>query len=222
MWIESLTLKYYLPQCKYCQLLDPEFDPLRGLFPDLEILHINGAEVRTSVKRFPTVKILDKDVEITYKGPRTTQSLVEFVCNYTGDPVPKPVYSFVVATDSIPLDRDSIVVFSASWIDGWSNPYKLYYNELAQLYGDVSFVYVDASVSTELVSRFRVSRFPSLFSIQSGTVSKVEGIVTRELIVLLVEGRVETQEVIFSEEEKAEGEDDDVDDEDDFSFYRDL
>ncbi|ANZ77614.1 BA75_04539T0 [Komagataella pastoris] len=180
----------YSPYCNFCNEMTPQFAALADLYDNtkLQLFQINGyANKRVSKKyevvAFPVLKIFSSDGTDmgSYTGVRGTQNFIDYIHEVTGvspsfpdslvkQPTSKELEDIIKDTK-----RDVLVAFSQPWLKGWEFPYTNFYESLARYYAEAlddsatTFVRVDVSdaKNAEIVSKFQVSKTPSVFHFAS-------------------------------------------------------
>ncbi|KAJ8749434.1 hypothetical protein K2173_025478 [Erythroxylum novogranatense] len=175
-------VEFYAPWCGHCKKLAPEYENLGASFKKAKSVLIGKVDCdehktlcsKYGVSGYPTIQWFPKGSlePKNYEGPRTAESLAEFVNNEGGTNVKIAAIpsNVVVLTaenfDEFVLDKtkDVLVEFYAPWCGHCKNLAPTY-EKLAtafKLEEDVVIANLDADKYRDLAEKFGVSGFPTL------------------------------------------------------------
>ncbi|XP_028771072.1 probable protein disulfide-isomerase A6 [Neltuma alba] len=175
-------VEFYAPWCGHCKKLAPEYEKLGSSFKKAKSVLIGKVDCdeqkslcsKYGVSGYPTIQWFPKGSlePKKYEGPRTADSLAEFVNTEGGTNVKiaTPPSDVVVLTsdnfDEVVLDetKDVLVEFYAPWC-GHCKSLAPTYEKVAtafKLEKDVVIANLDADKYRDLAEKYGVSGFPTL------------------------------------------------------------
>ncbi|KAJ9171748.1 hypothetical protein P3X46_015067 [Hevea brasiliensis] len=175
-------VEFYAPWCGHCQKLAPEYEKLGTSFKKEKSILIGKVDCdehkslcsKYGVSGYPTIQWFAKGSlePKKYEGPRTAESLAEFVNSEGGTNVKiaaVPSNVVVLTTDNfdeVVLDetKDVLVEFYAPWCGHCKNLAPTY-EKVATAFKseeDVVITNLDADKYRDLAEKFGVSGFPTL------------------------------------------------------------
>ncbi|KAF3436521.1 hypothetical protein FNV43_RR23613 [Rhamnella rubrinervis] len=167
-------VEFYAPWCGHCKKLAPEYEKLGTSFKTSKSILIGKVDcdehkslcIKYGVSCYPTIQWFPKGSlePKKYEGPRTTESLDEFVILEAAVPS-----NIVVLTadnfDEVVLDetKDVLVEFYAPWCGHCKNLTPTY-EKVATAYKleDVVIANLDVDKHKDLAEKYGVSGFPTL------------------------------------------------------------
>uniref|UniRef100_A0A2P2L7N1 protein disulfide-isomerase n=2 Tax=Rhizophora mucronata TaxID=61149 RepID=A0A2P2L7N1_RHIMU len=175
-------VEFYAPWCGHCKKLAPEYEKLGASFKKATSVLIGKVDCdehkslcsKYGVSGYPTVQWFPKGSlePKKYEGPRTAESLVEFVNNEGGTNVKLAAIqsNVVVLTDdsfnAVVLDetKDVLVEFYAPWCGHCKNLAPTYEKVATafKLEEDVVIANLDADKYKDLAEKYGVSGYPTL------------------------------------------------------------
>ncbi|KAF9619970.1 hypothetical protein IFM89_010586 [Coptis chinensis] len=175
-------VEFYAPWCGHCKKLAPEYEKLGTSFKKAKSVLIGKVDCdehkslcsKYGVSGYPTLQWFPKGSlePKKYEGPRTAESLTEFVNTEGGTNVKLATVpsNVVVLTennfDEVVLDKtkDVLVEFYAPWCGHCKNLAPIY-EKVATAYkleGDVVIANLDADKYKDFAEKYGVSGFPTL------------------------------------------------------------
>ncbi|RWR83116.1 putative protein disulfide-isomerase A6 [Cinnamomum micranthum f. kanehirae] len=175
-------VEFYAPWCGHCKKLAPEYERLGSSFKKAKSVLIGKVDcddqknlcTKYDVTGYPTIKWFPKGSlePQKYEGPRTAESLTEFVNTEGGTNVKMAVTpsNVVVLTaenfDAVVLDesKDVLVEFYAPWC-GHCKSLAPTYEKVATVFKseeDVVIANLDADKHKDLAEKYGVSGYPTL------------------------------------------------------------
>ncbi|KAM4706288.1 protein disulfide-isomerase A4 [Rhinophrynus dorsalis] len=182
---DTVLLEFYAPWCGHCKQFAPEYEKIAKTLkendPPIPVAKID-ATVATEVagkydiSGYPTIKILKKGQAVDYDGSRTEEAIVAKVKEISQpDWKPPPEATIVLNKDNfddVVNNADIILVeFYAPWCGHCKKlapEYEKAAQELSKRSPAIPLAKVDATVETELGTKFGVSGFPTLKIFRKG------------------------------------------------------
>ncbi|KAJ0111708.1 hypothetical protein Patl1_00911 [Pistacia atlantica] len=178
----GVLVEFYAPWCGHCKKLAPEYEKLGASFKKAKSVLIGKVDCdeqksvcsKYGVSGYPTIQWFPKGSlePKKYEGPRTAESLAEFVNNEGGTNVKIAAVpsNVVVLTadnfDAVVLDesKDVLVEFYAPWC-GHCKSLAPTYEKVATAFKmeeDVVIANLDADKYKDLAEKYGVSGYPTL------------------------------------------------------------
>ncbi|KAJ0054432.1 hypothetical protein Pint_00896 [Pistacia integerrima] len=178
----GVLVEFYAPWCGHCKKLAPEYEKLGASFKKAKSVLIGKVDCdeqksvcsKYGVSGYPTIQWFPKGSlePKKYEGPRTAESLAEFVNNEGGTNVKiaaVPSNVVVLTTDNfdaVVLDesKDVLVEFYAPWC-GHCKSLAPTYEKVATAFKmeeDVVIANLDADKYKDLAEKYGVSGYPTL------------------------------------------------------------
>ncbi|XP_042516075.1 protein disulfide-isomerase like 2-1-like [Macadamia integrifolia] len=175
-------VEFYAPWCGHCKKLAPEYEKLGASFKKAKTVLVGKVDCdehkslcsKYGVTGYPTIQWFPKGSlePKKYEGPRTSESLAEFVNNEGGTNVKIAAIpsSVVVLTadnfDEVVLDesKDVLVEFYAPWCGHCKNLAPVYEKVATafKMEDDVVIANLDADSYKDLAEKYGVSGYPTL------------------------------------------------------------
>lgn len=189
---DIVLVEFYAPWCGHCKQLAPEYEKAAGRLKENDppvILTKVDATVesdlasRFGVSGYPTLKWFKNGNPYDYDGPRDADGIVNYM-KVRADPswAPPPEAVIVLTKDNFTeiTDREKliIVMFYAPWCGHCKRlhpEYEKAAQELKQRENGAVLAKVDATIETELASKYEVSGYPTLKIFRQGHVYDYKG-----------------------------------------------
>ncbi|XP_073686930.1 protein disulfide-isomerase A4 [Garra rufa] len=182
---DTVLVEFYAPWCGHCKQFAPEYEKIAQTLkendPPIPVAKVDATKAsalgsRFEVSGYPTIKILKKGEPVDYDGDRSERAIVERVKEVAQpDWKPPPEATLVLTTDNfddVVNNADIILVeFYAPWCGHCKRlapEYEKAAKELSNRTPPIPLAKVDATVESDLATRFGVSGYPTLKIFRKG------------------------------------------------------
>lgn len=189
---DIVLVEFYAPWCGHCKQLTPQFEKAAKQLKESEppvVLGKVDATVETElatkfdVTGYPTLKWFKDGKPYEYEGPRDADGIVDYM-KARADPswMPPPEAVIVLTKDNFTevIEREelSIVMFYAPWCGHCKRlhpEYEKAAQELKKQGKSEPLAKVDATVESELATKYGVTGYPTLKIFRKGHVYDYKG-----------------------------------------------
>ncbi|XP_062235458.1 protein disulfide-isomerase A4 [Platichthys flesus] len=189
---DTVLVEFYAPWCGHCKSFAPEYEQIAQTLkendPPIHVAKVDatiasGLATRFEVSGYPTIKILKNGEPVDYDGDRTQKAIVDRVTEVAQPGWKPPPEATLVLTndnfDETVNNADIILVeFYAPWCGHCKRlapEYEKAAKELSQRSPPIPLAKVDATVESEVATRFGVTGYPSLKIFRKGKVFDYNG-----------------------------------------------
>ncbi|KAK5850205.1 hypothetical protein PBY51_014473 [Eleginops maclovinus] len=189
---DTVLVEFYAPWCGHCKQFATEYEKiaqtLKESDPPIPVAKVdatvaNDIASKFEVSGFPTFKIMKNGEALNYEGERTEKAIVARVKEVAQpDWKPPPDATLVLTTDNFDEtvnNADIILVeFYAPWCGHCKSlapEYEKAAKDLSQRSPPIPLAKVDATVESEVASRFEVTGYPTIKIFRKGKMFDYNG-----------------------------------------------
>ncbi|KAH9520052.1 Protein disulfide-isomerase A4 [Bulinus truncatus] len=187
-----VLVEFYAPWCGHCKSLAPEYSAAAKILADndppivlgkVDATVHNELAQRFEVTGYPTLKFFVKGKEYSYDGPRNADGIVKYMqerANPDWVPEPDAVVTLTKADfdDAINSNDLILVEFYAPWCGHCKRlapNYEKAAKSLLRNNPPITLAKVDATVETDLATKYEISGYPTLKIFRKGKPSDYKG-----------------------------------------------
>ncbi|XP_029314163.1 protein disulfide-isomerase A4 [Cottoperca gobio] len=189
---DTVLVEFYAPWCGHCKQFAPEYEKIAQALkendPPIPVAKVDATVAneiagRFEVSGYPTIKIIKNGEAVEYEGARTEKAIVARVKEVAQpDWKPPPEATLVLTKDNFDEtvnNADIILVeFYAPWCGHCKNLAPVYEKaakELSQRSPPIPLAKVDATIESEIATRFEVTGYPTIKIFRKGKMFDYNG-----------------------------------------------
>lgn len=189
---DTVLVEFYAPWCGHCKQFVPEYEKIAQALkendPPIPVAKVDATQAtelanRFEVSGYPTIKIMKHGEAIDYDGERTEKAIVARVKEVAQPDWKPPPEATLVLTkenfDATVNNADIILVeFYAPWCGHCKRlapEYEKAAKELSQRSPPIPLAKVDATVESDIATRFDVTGYPTIKIFRKGKMFDYNG-----------------------------------------------